>query len=281
MMKKTVLLFVVMVISNCLLYGETKFQTTTKDLGTFEIGLDAKHKISVVLEDTETGDEVVHSVIVKDTNKTILYRRNYYLKSDKMEITAQSADYPTGGKVLLIMKYMIQSPPNSGLSGQYFCFNKLNQFVPLTGDLIASSDEASSKSFQITKENDNNDCVVNVDHWTGYFMVTYNYRIMLEGTSSDICDNEYCDNYDVKIDTEDAKKYRIERADYDDHSALLFAQPGKDQTSKKIQVTVDSKIEFLGASPYANTWWLHVKIDGLEGYVGVNDFWVIGLSCAG
>lgn len=289
MMFKKFLLISILLLINCKVFGQTNIKTHANKLGNYEIGIYKKHKINAEVEVTKSDTESVKSLIIRDKNKEILYVKNYYGTSKGhrkiINISVEAVNLPENGTVLLVMTQILPSAPGSGMHGQYFCFNTLNKFVPVTGLLSPHADDAQSQHFKIVRSERLKCYMIKLERWTGNYTVVLEYRMRLEGVISDYHSYFNYSSFPVRIDDNLARKERKDNEYYYKTTIVkVYNKPDKESTLKKVNVKTESIIKFIDASRASqkDDWWIHVNIDGIEGYVtGWPDVPILGLPDAG
>jgi len=224
------------------------------------------------------------SVIVRDSEGNVLYRRNYPASLNGMRITAKQIALPRGGEALLIMRDLWQSAPGTGVSGQLFHFNKLGQFVAITGEISPTAYGADPKSFPVKEMiiRGKRRLLVETQFWTGNFTVLYHYPIDFEGVSSDVTSHLRFRAYPIKVNEKELQRLRKYHGAQKAYVSLYKVPSMQAYDPIKVPIRADSVIECIAAMEDGKQWWIHVRIDGKEGFVtGHKDFERLGLPSAG
>jgi hypothetical protein len=224
------------------------------------------------------------SVIVFDKDQVLLCKNYPASCEDEITFAVYPVEIPNLGHLLLLSEEAVPSAPGSGVDGIYYSINKDGFFVPVTGLISPSSNSGDQSTFPIVKKTiaAREMLFVECAHWTGNFGVTYDYPVNLEGAWGDRAGAFGFETYPVRIDGRWAKEYRDSRASFGDTVTLFETPPFKSSSSRRVVVNHDAKIEFLDAVPNSYNWWLHIRIDGQEGYIGGSkDFDSVGLPDAG
>lgn len=224
------------------------------------------------------------AVTIFDKNR-VLFCKNYPAAcEDEITFACFPVDVSNLGHLLLLTEEAVPSAPGSGVTGIYYCISSDGFFIPVTGLISPSSNNATQNSFPVvTKRIANDDrTFVECSYWTGNFGVTYDYPLNLQGAWDGPASPFGFETYPVRIDAKWAKDYRDRRASFADTLTLFENLPFKSAKSRRIIVSQAARIEFLDASPASNEWWLHIRIDEHEGYIrGSKDLDVVGLPDAG
>ena len=106
------------------------------------------------------------------------------------------------------------------------------------------------------------------------------YPPYLEGTSQPDAQSIKLPRYEVRIDSARAKS---DRAHARKNTVSLYTAPTKTTgIPNAMRVGPNARIEFLDAvEDNGNELWLHLRIDGNEGYIARDDFEAVGLPAAG
>lgn len=252
--------------------GPGQGQTVTVEVRTFEFR-------KPILESPTTD----FALIVRDPDGEVLYRRNYPAGDFEMRIVPAAVDLPGNRKALLVMRDFLPSAPGTGVVGQLFGFNRQGQFVPFTETMAPSHDDADPKWFpiQATASGRSPPAYVEIEEWTGNFTVVRYYPIDPEGVLSDRSSDAHSDQYPVRVDEKEARRWRKENYPKD-NAISLHEAPRPAARHHRVPVPADARVEFLNATQDGSQWWLRVKINGQEGYVtGEEDFNRLGLRSAG
>jgi hypothetical protein len=264
----------------------------TKTYGPFQVGVSTFHSISVeilsaLLSDSLDGDPWTDvSLIVKSQNGETIYRRN---EAAHPQVHRQYVLAPVqvneSIRLLLVMSEVEPTAPGSGVDGQYYTVNDDGLFVSVTGKISPSGNGATPQLFPILQKDidGSSRLVVEAGYWTGNFTVLFDYPIHLEGTWEQWAQSRGLPEYPVDIDEKVASSQR-RIMDADTAISLYPTHSNEPMKPKIVPINMHTKIEFLGAvrSPTVDVdWWLHVRINGQEGFVtGFRDLSIIGLPAA-
>ena len=267
--------------------------------GPFEIGGDKTKSVSVETTEKsfskETGSGQM-SIVIKGMNNKPIYSWDLPIRNveDDVSVKPEQVPLPDGQKVLLIMTEWEPSAPISGVHGRFFAFNADDKFVPISGLISPSVNDMSPKNFPVVKiSGQDKEYFVACDEWTGNFMVVDYYPLNLQGVQSEKLEPLLSlEEYPVKIDSQHAKVVRAQNYVGPNPTVSLYSQVGEGKNQMR-QMTIKNEtvIAFLGAkrsgpSCRSNCWWLHLRIDGIEGFMkrdddGSHDLTAIGLPDAG
>jgi hypothetical protein len=279
-----------------LLLGSASFlaadiQWANRSYGPFKLGTAKEKAVAVEVRTAELKAAGVQwpktdgSITVRDGKGEVIYRRNYPTTGEfELKIVVAGVELPGGRKAVLIMREFSPSAPGTGVDGQFFAFSSAGQFVPISGVIVPSCNDAVPSNFPVREKTvgGRKRIEVEVRDWTGHFGVIRYFPLDLEGVAHNTAQPISADRYPVQVRVEDAR--RIRKDDFPKGSTVnLFKQPvSAGAPSAQVNVRPDSKIEFLDAIEVDRQWWLRVKIDGKEGYVtGEEDFHRLGLPAAG
>jgi len=203
----------------------------------------------------------------------------------------QLAVPPVGPLVLLMSRYA-PTVPEEGLDGRLFGLDPLGEIVPYSGTLGPTGGSRASEFrpvlIKMTGENSTASeyatdgegiPAIEVSHWTGYFTV---HRLFAVWAKSSPTTMIYQTRYRIEIDSAEAVASRARhRAELEDSTVAVYARPStSERVLSRMPIHLKSSIRFIDAVKQ-DTWWLHVWIDGVEGYVIEEDFMKLGLSPAG
>ena len=241
---------------------------------------------------TEPGGPwgAIDSFVVRDQRGEELLRYAYPITMEADRYVDRSVvpavvPLPGGGAALLVMSEFSQAAPGTGVNGQLFGFTGEGRLVPTTGIIAPQLNEAEASAFHVTrfKSDGSSRLVVEVEEWADYFVVIRHYPIHPEGAPEGDAVALEEKRYGVRIDAKEAARYR-EDSELDPVVTLRSA-PSVDAPGERRVIEESSKIEFLDAARGQDWWWVHVRIDGREGYItngnGERDLEVLGLPDAG
>ncbi len=255
-----------------------------KQYGPYHIGTFRQHLILVEVHSIEVKNSRYQwpksdvSIVIKDQNSKILYQKNFpFTGENDYEIRPSIENIIDKGDCLGIVLEVLPSAPMYGHSVQYFGFNRLDQFVPITG--LISSETNTIKKLKIDNEIR---YVVEVDSWTGNYTVLEYCPIDFNGVIDDKISYIKLDQYPVAIDSVYAADCR-NRFNPDTVWVMLFENPSEKQCNPEpVCITRQSKISFLYAKESEDHLWLCVIIDGKRGYIkDYDELSKLGLPMAG
>ena len=178
--------------------------------------------------------------------------------------------------------------PGEGEDTQLFGFNSSGAFVRMTDGMPPRSvevvflDSRSTirPSFVDSSWSFATPAIQSIE-WTGYFAARVYYRILLDSLK----DDNQSTTYDfveipVVIDSLEATQWRQRFKSSDSTIQLYMEARSGSSHSKSVRLRANSSIEFVNAVHKADSWWLHVVVDGQDGYVGEPDFPTMGLPLA-
>jgi hypothetical protein len=223
-----------------------------------------------------------------DSRGKILYRMNqsWVLGSTTEIIVPAQLTVPLVGPLVLIMDESLPSEPGNGLTGTLFGLDPFDAIVPYSSPIVPHNDLIDPSSFRpvLLKGSDYftdadyssgqwGTPAIETDYWTGWFMVSKLEPVWWKhGSHLMLSQNRY----HVLVDTADATYRRLfYRQNNVDTVVSLYSKPDTWQpTIRRMAISPRSSIRFLDAR---QGWWLHVIIDGVEGYVPDRDFEKLGL----
>jgi hypothetical protein len=204
---------------------------------------------------------------------------------------------PTQGNLLLLMDKILPSAPGSGINGRFYSVDPAGRIIPVTGWLYPETNSLSASEFPVVSKiiNQKSTLCVKILGSTGNFAVFCYYPIHLEGTTEIQATEWVPPQYEVSIDTNEARRQRefytrLDRGDGPSDTVHLYAKPSKlESQPEPVHIQPNSSVQFLDAVEdrlfdppvQRHPWWLHLKIDGKVGYIHEDDFWSIGLPAAG
>jgi len=226
------------------------------------------------------------SLSITDADKTILLRKNFPATGEyEMTFSVRQEFIPSIGNVLVCFRQLDPSAPGSGEDYQIFGLNSLHQIVNISG--IISTPEYKiaflipnyKAPIPVSPQEKLAKPFLESEHWTGNFTVLFYNSIYPDGfTYDESVSPYYFETTPVRIDTNEARQWR-KRQKEDSLTITLFISPDSD-SSKVIEIRPVSSIQFLNAVR-RDRWWLHIVIDGQQGYICGEDFSKIGLPDAG
>ena len=266
-----------------------------KTLGPFHIGSSPSTQITVEVRSNTRTDLCVklitHSGILQlpdscvddDTNSTCRY-------------ALAEVSTPAHGNLLLLMSQVLPAAPGSSIAGRFYSADRAGRIISVTGWLDPETNSLSASEFPIVSKNINqiSTLCVKILGWAGNFAVFCYYPIHLGGTTEIQATEWIPPQYEVSIDTNDARQQResyarLDRGDAPSDTVLFYAKPSKlESQPDPVHIRPNSSIEFLGAvedtlfdpAVQRHPWWLYLKIDGKAGYIHEDDFDNIGLPAA-
>jgi len=230
------------------------------------------------------------SFVVVDSLGRELFRRSAIttLGGAETDFDCFQFTIPTIGSTLACRSSIAPTNPGDGEDTQFLGLDSKGKLVALT----AVIPQPASKVVFLDSRNTLKPIFVDpgepfakpafeIQFWAGNFEVKAYYHIypdgFMEGKQPMAFDFE---TIPVVVDSLEAQKER-QRSLRANVTVLLCDKPNKDVTgTNRVPVGVNSKIKFLDAA-YLGGWWLHVVIDGHEGYVPNRDFVYLGLPDAG
>jgi hypothetical protein len=226
-----------------------------------------------------------------DFHSKTLYRINNKPARGQAQITIKPVQIyiPHVGPLLLLMQEGVPSAPPS-LTGQLFGINDFGEVVPFSTTIEPDEIGISELAFRpvlveangiMTESNYSSDTsavpAIEVDQWTGNFTVHKLYSVWSTPHAP-----EFLNQMKFKIEIDTIEAARIRKRHYEpDIMITLYSKPNKWKTTTiSLRLLPSSSIKFLDAV-HSDEWWLHVIIDGTEGYVIDPDFPKLGLLDAG
>lgn len=270
---------------------------TVRKKGPFTIGKDESRTVTAEIYSSKTSDRYQNQIIcdvtllIKDQNGVLLLKKEFNpQKRDAVSYDVEAIDAPGIGKVLLLSENIDPGAPGTGSSYRLFRFNSKGEFVPITGVISPYCIKIKSNCFEIVPYGENATPAIKSESWTTSFFVIYHYPINPEGHAAIKAIPIKKRDLPVEVDLLEAMKGRKNYAEWYPNQkqeiTLYSTKNFNDQKTLKIVVKTDSKIQFLDATPDKDNknyiWWLHISIDGQEGYVkDLEDFRKLGLPFAG
>jgi hypothetical protein len=230
------------------------------------------------------------SFVVRDRKGQELMRRDAKLENAwdanvDLSVAPGVVPLPGGASALLVTTDRSPSAPGTGFFGQLFGFSSKGALVPITGIIAPYGSDGEASSFRVTRlmVHGVSRLVVEVEESTGNFIVIRHYPIDPEGVRDDLATPLQESRYGVRIDPREAARVR-EDSELDPVVTLRSA-PQRDAFGKSYVLEGDETIEFLDAALDEDQWFIHVRIDGREGYVsnldGARDLDCLGLASSG
>jgi hypothetical protein len=260
--------------------------------GPFEVGIRPQ---KVTVEITTTTESVPgdprgdrDSFVVRGRDGEELLRRDERSANARdsysdMGIVPAVVPIPDAGAALLIMRSFSPSAPGTGEDGQFFGFTREGRLVPITGIIAPTTNDTAASNFHVTRfaVDGSSRLAVEVEEWADNFTVLRHYPIDPEGAPAGDAVALEEKRYKVRIDAKEAAR---DREDSElDPVVTLRSAPSDDAPGQLYVIEASSTIEFLDAAREKDQWWIHVKIDGREGYVSSvgRELDVLGLPSAG
>jgi hypothetical protein len=304
-MKKTLLVCLMIIIHNLVFcqFDTTKNIITTKSYGPFPITTNDSTDVTVKIEKikfskTSPFKESDISLTVIDSKDQVLYRKNYPADGDgELHITVKSK-YLTGlGYVLLLYYLDLPSYPDEGNTVQVFGLNAFNSFVALTGN-IRVSDDCDSQSCMgnlkwffkdsisdkpISKSKDEIP-YIEVRSLSGYMeMETFDYYPIYK--NGNYGESGYRAKNLRKIPIVEPLYYTIKNNNHkiiDNTNVVVYSKPDTMSSNKLILLKIKMVVKFfeiIKVEKNHNTeFWVHLRINGYEGYVLWDELEQLGFS---
>lgn len=281
----------------------TAEERTTVSKGPFTVGMGKNHILTVYIESI-TGQNNLNNQVncdrklfIKDQDGNEVYRDQYTPRynneGEGLSYVVSVVDIPKIGAALLINKEYTPSAPGTGSSYRLFHFNSKSEFVPISGIISPYRSKINADCFEIVEFGSIKIPSIKSKNWTTSFYVVYHYPINPDGIQSvkpvPIIDKNVPVEVDIEYTVqarENNEKWYPERVN---EITLYSKMDLHDHEKIKVSVSPESEIQFLDATPFTYTtntkrdrYWLHIIIDGKEGYVtGLEDFMKLGLPFAG
>lgn len=270
---------------------------TSRTLGPFTVGRHRPRTVYVRITETHLADVDTFEWPDSDTAFVIVDSLGSELVSRFAGTTigwtetrygCASLPVPTAGRVLACFTSISPSDPGDGEDTEYFGLDSSGILVPITNVIpernpsIVFLDPTSETVARVVGQDFPGGVPAFVDkRWTGNFEVEEFYRIYPDGFSANQHPGVFgFERYRVSIDTLLARRDR-EGSDDPVTDVSLCERPDQDATCpRRVEVRSGSTIDFLDAV-YRGGWWLHVIIDGVDGYVPGADHHALGLPDAG
>lgn len=304
-MKKTVL-FIFMfafVITNCITSISAQEnvyipgKAVRKKYGPFQVGFPNQRTVYVDIINYKANEpkecnwgfnpdddgQTVISMIVTSEKGAVLYRKNYPVidQYGSINLRPKQVNLPNNkGALLLVYYFYNPSAEGTGVNCQFFSIDQYNSFLPVTG-IFPQGYEDEAKITELKVNGNTKFCYISL-LLSGNFKVVQYYQIYLSGARGvnnigDDVEPLKLPEYPVQINELKAEEQR------QNGLIRLFKVAGKaDKGIMKVRINKQSKVKFLGAE-YINDderrpWWLHVVVDGEEGYLNNrNEMAILGL----
>lgn len=303
-MKKIVLLIFMFafVIANCITSISAQEnvyipgKAVRKKYGPFKVGFPVQRTVYVDIInykadepkecnwgfDPDDDGQTVISMIVTSEKGEVLYRKNYPIidQYGSINLRPKQVNLSDNKGALLLVYYLFNpSAEGTGVNCQFFSINQYDSFLPVTG-IFPQGDEDEAKITELKINGKTKFCYTSL-LWSGNFNVVQYYQIYLSGASGvyiigDDTEPLKLPEYPIQINELKAEEQR------QNGSIRLFKVAGKaDKGIMKVQINKQSKVKFLGAKyidDERRPWWLHVVVDGEEGYLNDrNEMAILGL----
>lgn len=272
------------------LNAQVKYESA--QFGPYRVGISHQHAVTAEIITVIIPDSQCYSqrsevrLIIRDEKNNVVLRQN---ASDSCSVentfACEQVEFPPNGYLLLVTSEGEPSAPSSGLEGQFFCYNERDRFVPVTGRIVPNVVSIDNPFSIVTKLMGNAKTpLVEMQNWTGNFSILVDYPFRLDGTSDEYAQIIESSTYPVKIDLDQARALRVNAQC---KTISLYHRPARNgNVPQQLSVARDSKIEFLDAKAgnvgTDTGWWLHIRIDGHEGFVtGEADLSCLGLPASG
>ncbi|HEY4785046.1 MAG TPA: hypothetical protein VIH57_03310 [Bacteroidales bacterium] len=280
-----------------------------RNIGDFNIGTNKIRKINVTIDraifkksQDHGWNETDVSITIKDTNGSILYKKNYPGNQDgELDISANTISLNGIGIVLLVTYTIYPSCGTCGEDVQIFGFNSLGYLVPYTG-VIRVLDKISDDSYfniKWVKSGDDltsgvpalnyTDCIqckpyLEFMHFTGScgFNTLGYVPVEREGILQDQYSHEVVSDK-IPLHVGDANYSTINEISEEDGNDVINLYTKTDTLSpvKIMQLKKGMTIKFFEGLRYNNNSWIHLRIAGYEGYIIWDDVWKLGFPPCG
>ena len=266
----------------------------TRTIGPVTIGRDHMmnvyiHITRVHLKTTESWPDSDTSFVVVDSLGRELYRRRSVNEPGGAQTDFDCLQFTisTVGSTLVCCSSISPSYGDDGGDTQVLGLDSNGKLVPFTSVMPQGASNVVFLDSRNTVEPTFVDSTkpyaqpaLETDYSIGSFRVKGYFHIYPNGFTDREQPHTFdFDKWPVLIDAGEAQKGR-KRANRTDSTVLLFDKPNKEKSgTNRVLVRLDSQIKFLDAA-YVGNWWLHVIIDGHEGYINKSQFVVLGLPDA-
>lgn len=265
----------------------------TRTVGPITIGRD--HYINVYVKIThvhkhlDSGDgwpDSDTSFVVVDSLGRELYRRRSVNEAGdaQTDFDCQQLSIPTIGSTIACYSSIAPSYGPHGEDTQILGLGSNNKVVPYTTILPQGSwkvvflDSRNTVEPTVVSEHDPNALpALEVQYSISSFEVKGYFHIYPEGFQ----EGKQKANFDfdkiaIIVDTLRAQRGRQPYAKVGRTIRLCDKPTKNDVCPNQVRVRTDSRVKFLDAA-YLDGWWIHIIIDGQDGYVPSGDFTVLGL----
>lgn len=196
---------------------------------------------------------------------------------------------PKIGPLVLLMSQTVPSAPPICTEGQLFGFDRFDHLVPFSSSVIACGDMVSDSfrpvlvKVKMNREPETEfangaylEPAIETDDCMPNFTI-FHLDPVWWGHSSSLIFNQT--KYRIQVDTAAASRSRTSyRESNADTLVTLYSKPSLDSArDNTIRLSPTSSFSFKDAVNQKG-WWLHVVIDGHEGYVVQAEFPKLGLS---
>jgi hypothetical protein len=242
--------------------------------GPYHIGSPTTQKIFVdVIFDNSpnSSPKTIWGFSIVSENGVVLYYEEleYYYFSGAAEIPLPNKK----GALLHLVFIFMNAVECSGERSIFYCFRQDGSFGPVTGNVATCDSGHNTEIIDYKMKEESRYCYVGYQD-SGNFNVVFYFPVNLNGVKDTDEHPEFIqmEEHPVSIDEAKAAKKRQEGIVHLYKAALLKGE------TKVLKIRRDSKVKFLGAkyitpedaSKINNPnvgWWLHVIIDGEEGYI--------------
>ena len=202
---------------------------------------------------------------------------------------AMQLSVPRVGPLIILMSQTDPSAPPVETEGTLYGFDQFDHLVPLSRSMIGCGDMETTtfrpvliKASQYGDtdsqyaSDDHADPAIETERCKPNYSIFNLYPVWWTHRSPGILHQS---KYRIQVETLDAAKSRRRYREAKQDSILnVYTNPGDDnQSTRAIGLRENSSFRFIDAVEH-DGWWLHVVIDGIEGYVKQSDFVKLGLS---
>lgn len=263
---------------------------TTRSYGPFQIGHPRQQPVTIEVQgimghpmaDDEPTDVAI--IVYSTTGKPLLKIEKPYDPDWAYFVRPVRVECPGGGSLLLLEDSELPRAPGYETGGIFYNINSEGRLIPVTEYIQFWNNGNPFNRYSIEELTANNreHLFVASRGWSGSFcIIKYDPIVSDPSNAQSQSLNPDIREHPVLIDEAYALSLR------ETGMIELFEEPGKaDSKCWKLNVDKDSTIRFLGAVPENKDeqllWWLHITIDGIEGYLADwRHLQIIGLPAAG